>query len=379
MKNVALFFGSFNPIHKGHLAMAKYIANYVNNIDEVRFIVSPRNPDKKDWDDLEFLSESDRLDLVKAAIEDDPKLSVSDIEFNLPKPSYTYDTLMELKKQEPSSKFYLVMGADNICGMSGWKNYKEIMEILEGIFVFQRDGIDAVQEGRNDKVIFLPDSKYHKENSIDLYPEYSSTEIRKTGGVTLLVKDNKGLCNPEKYVEIVEKKTMDTFRVIKPKNEKGEFNFGAVEAAKQYGSYTIFLAGPCPRHDYSDDWRNKFIQDIRDTGLTGTTFITPTNDMYDETNLNELELQTDWELESMENSEIIVFNLDKSPEHPGFTTNIEVGYWLRDKEKCLVFYCPEGNTYGSNRYLKIKAEQAGYYWFTRMEDVYEYLFKAIKK
>ena len=137
MKKVALFFGSFNPIHNGHLILANYIAEYCE-VDEVRFIVSPQNPFKQD---RHLLPDDLRLQMVKTAIGDYPKFTASDVEFSLPKPSYTIDTLTELRRQEPDTQFALIMGGDNLQNFSKWKNVDAIVEMCE-VWVYPRPNYD---------------------------------------------------------------------------------------------------------------------------------------------------------------------------------------------------------------------------------------------
>ena len=123
MKKTALFFGSFNPVHIGHLALGNYIAEFAD-VDEVRFIVSPYNPLKEEgelWDDAV------RLEMLRRSLSGYPKFSVSDIEFSLPKPSFTYQTLSVLSEQEPDTQFILVIGSDNVDIFHKWKNYEWIM------------------------------------------------------------------------------------------------------------------------------------------------------------------------------------------------------------------------------------------------------------
>lgn len=154
-------------------------------------------------------------------------------------------------------------------------------------------------------------------------------------------------------------------KVIKPKNENGSWT----KLQDIVQDYKVFLAGPCPRDNYEDDWRTQFSERCEELGCEGT-LINPTNDKYDETNPDELKIQTEWEQMMMDACDVIFFNLDKSPEHPGFTTNFEIGYWI-DKRKILVIYCPKGNKYGSNNYIRIKADKFGY-------RIYEDLDEAIR-
>ena len=120
---VGLFFGSFNPIHIGHLAIANYMLAYTD-MDELWFVVSPHNPFKKRQN---MLSENDRLHLVNLAIEDHAMYRSCDIEFRMPKPSYTIDTLVRLTDKYPNRKFSLIMGSDNLVQFHKWKNSEAII------------------------------------------------------------------------------------------------------------------------------------------------------------------------------------------------------------------------------------------------------------
>jgi len=113
-----LFFGSFNPVHIGHMAIANYITEY-SSLKEIWFVVSPHNPLKKK-DSL--LGDRDRLYLAGLAIGDDPRFRVSDVEFSLPQPSYTIDTMAWLSEKYPSRRFTLIMGEDNLATLHKWKN-----------------------------------------------------------------------------------------------------------------------------------------------------------------------------------------------------------------------------------------------------------------
>lgn len=121
MENVeqktGLFFGSFNPIHTGHLIIANIMAENTD-LQKVWFVVSPQNPFKPS---KSLLHEFDRYDMVKAAIAGNYKLEVSDVEFHLPKPSYTIDTLTVLSEQYPARKFVVIIGQDNLDNFEKWK------------------------------------------------------------------------------------------------------------------------------------------------------------------------------------------------------------------------------------------------------------------
>ena len=131
-----LFFGSFNPIHIGHLAIANYLAEFTD-LDQVWFIISPQNPFKKKQT---LLADYHRYALAERAIDDDySKLKVSNIEFGLPQPSYTVNTLAHLEEKYPSHEFVLIMGSDNLKTLHKWKNAEHILEHYR-IYVYPRKG-----------------------------------------------------------------------------------------------------------------------------------------------------------------------------------------------------------------------------------------------
>ncbi len=132
---VGLFFGSFNPIHIGHLVIAESMLDLAG-LDRVWFVVSPQNPFKRQ---NSLLHEFDRYDMVKLAIEGNPRLGVTDIEFGMPKPSYTVDTLTFLRELYPSYEFSLMMGEDNLTHFPKWKNYEEIIN-NHNVLVYPRPG-----------------------------------------------------------------------------------------------------------------------------------------------------------------------------------------------------------------------------------------------
>ncbi|MDR2854267.1 MAG: nicotinate-nucleotide adenylyltransferase [Prevotellaceae bacterium] len=139
-ETIGLYFGSFNPIHNGHLKLAKYIT--ANRIaDEVWFVVSPCNPLKQQD---ELLDETLRMEMVKLATETEDTLKVCDVELSLPTPSYTIDTLNVLKKQYPNNNFVLLIGSDNALAFDRWKNYKEILNEYK-IMVYPRLNYDFAE------------------------------------------------------------------------------------------------------------------------------------------------------------------------------------------------------------------------------------------
>jgi nicotinate-nucleotide adenylyltransferase len=133
---IGLFFGSFNPIHIGHLAIANYIVEFTD-VSEVWFIVSPQNPFKTKKN---LLADYHRIALVRQAIEDDPRFRASDIEFKMPKPSYTIDTLTYLREKYPDKEFVIIMGADGLATFHKWKNYKELIRTCKR-YIYPRPGI----------------------------------------------------------------------------------------------------------------------------------------------------------------------------------------------------------------------------------------------
>lgn len=133
-KKIGLYFGSFNPIHVGHLLVANYIAEF-GPVDEVWLVVSPQNPFKTKES---LLSNHHRLQLVNLAIGDYPKLKASSIEFDLPTPSYTVNTLAHLSEKYPKHLFSLIMGSDNLENFHKWKNYEAIIEHYH-ILVYPRN------------------------------------------------------------------------------------------------------------------------------------------------------------------------------------------------------------------------------------------------
>ena len=130
---IGLFFGSFNPIHIGHLIIANTMAS-ATDLEQVWFVVSPQNPFKKN---NSLLHEFDRYDMVQRAVSENPLLKVTDIEFHMPKPSYTIDTLVRIQEKFPQHEFRLIMGEDNLAQFPKWKNYEQILEYT-GLYVYSR-------------------------------------------------------------------------------------------------------------------------------------------------------------------------------------------------------------------------------------------------
>jgi len=137
---IGLFFGSFNPVHVGHMIIASHMLEHTV-LKEVWMVVSPQNPFKEK---KTLAPDYDRLHLVKEAIGDHPYLRASNIEFNLPQPSYTIDTLTYLKEKYPKYEFALIMGGDNLSSFHRWKNYELILESHD-IYVYKRPDTEGHQ------------------------------------------------------------------------------------------------------------------------------------------------------------------------------------------------------------------------------------------
>ncbi len=172
MKKTGLYFGSFNPIHVGHLVIAEYFATQTE-LEEVWLVVSPQNPFKSSH---ELAPENDRLEMVRIAIENNPKLVACDMEFLMPKPSYTCETLKQLAIQFPDRQFTLLLGEDNKSNFAGWKNYSWILENFPLRFFPRHTGTSAE--------VTINWSAYDVETIAAPRIEVSSTQIRenfKTG------------------------------------------------------------------------------------------------------------------------------------------------------------------------------------------------------
>lgn len=144
---IGLFFGSFNPIHTGHLIIANFMAQNTD-LDRVWLVVTPHNPHKKK---KSLARDYDRLHLARIAIENNPYIEASSIEFGLPKPSYTIDTLTFLKEKYPDKEFALIMGGDNLATFHKWKNYEQILADYS-IYVYKRPGYELGEMGTHRKV-----------------------------------------------------------------------------------------------------------------------------------------------------------------------------------------------------------------------------------
>jgi len=150
---VGLFFGSFNPVHIGHMAIANYMLEYTD-LKNIWFVVSPHNPLKEK---KYLLPEVHRLRLVREAIGDFNKFKASNIEFKLSQPSYTINTLTYLKEKYPQNEFVLILGSDNLRTFNKWKNYEEILRLYK-IYVYPRPTEDRGQLFENHSEIKVTDA-----------------------------------------------------------------------------------------------------------------------------------------------------------------------------------------------------------------------------
>jgi nicotinate-nucleotide adenylyltransferase len=175
---IGLFFGSFNPIHMGHLIIANIMAE-TTDLKKVWFVVSPQNPFKPAKG---LLHEFDRYDMVRAAIFDNYKLEVSDVEFHLPKPSYTIHTLVHLREKHPDKEFKVILGEDNLVSFMNWKNYERILEDY-GLYVYARPNVQLspLREHPNVRFVEAP--------LLDISATFIRNCIRKNQSVRYLVPD----------------------------------------------------------------------------------------------------------------------------------------------------------------------------------------------
>ncbi|MDI1254877.1 MAG: nicotinate (nicotinamide) nucleotide adenylyltransferase [Flavobacterium sp.] len=164
---IGLYFGTFNPIHVGHMIIANHIAEF-SDLDKVWMVVTPHNPLKQK---NTLLDDRHRLQMVFLATEDYPKIEPSDIEFKLPQPNYTINTLVHLKEKYPQHEFALIMGEDNLNSFQKWKNYEVILSNYN-IYVYPRiDNGDSNPQ-------FVNHPKIHKIEAPVI--EISSTHIRES-------------------------------------------------------------------------------------------------------------------------------------------------------------------------------------------------------
>ncbi len=158
---IGLFFGSFNPIHNGHLMLAQWMANF-GGIDEVWFVVSPQNPFKAD---KTLAPAADRVEMVRLAVEGSPNLKVCDVELSMPIPSYTANTLDKLQKLHPTYEFAIIMGGDNVNGLTRWYRATDVLQ--HRILVYPRP---------NSTYTDIPNSRIELTNAPQI--DISSTMLR---------------------------------------------------------------------------------------------------------------------------------------------------------------------------------------------------------
>jgi nicotinate-nucleotide adenylyltransferase len=145
-----LFFGSFNPIHQGHLIIAQFILNQTD-LEEIWFVVSPQNPLKSA---IDLIDEQDRLTMVKMAIAPQPEFKACDVEFEMPRPSYTYSTLLLLTEKHPEKEFVIILGSDNLEHFDKWKEHERILLEFD-LMVYNRETSTGGDFAKNQKVRVL--------------------------------------------------------------------------------------------------------------------------------------------------------------------------------------------------------------------------------
>lgn len=180
---IGLYFGSFNPVHTGHLIIANYMA-YNTDLESVWMVLSPQNPLKTSTG---MLNEYDRLHLLRLAVEDETRLRASDIEFSLPRPSYTIDTLTYLRERYPQHHFSVVMGSDSLQNLPRWKNYNALTACYK-LYIYPRPGHEISR---------LPEGQIIKVNAP--YLDISSSMIRR------LIREEKSVryLVPEKVFDYI--------------------------------------------------------------------------------------------------------------------------------------------------------------------------------
>jgi nicotinate-nucleotide adenylyltransferase len=175
---IGLFFGSFNPIHNGHLIIANHILNE-SDIDKVWLVVSPQNP-FKNADSL--LNNYDRLHLASKAIENDLRMKASDIEFHLPKPSYTVTTLAYLKEKYPEHEFVIIIGSDSFQNLFKWKNFEIIVKNYQ-LIIYERPGFE-ISNNLGAKILVMT------APLLEISATYIRDLIKKNKSIKYLVPEN---------------------------------------------------------------------------------------------------------------------------------------------------------------------------------------------
>ena len=175
---IGLYFGSFNPIHIGHLIVANTMVENTD-LDKAWFVVTPQSPFKKNKD---LLHEFDRYEMVEKACFDNSNLEPSDIEFNLPKPNYTIDTLTYLQEKFPQHQFTLIMGEDNLVSFHKWKNYEQILEYFS-LLVYPRS------TPSNCELISHPKVTLVKAPLLNISATYIRNELKNDNTIRYIVTD----------------------------------------------------------------------------------------------------------------------------------------------------------------------------------------------
>lgn len=182
--NIGLYFGTFNPIHIGHLVISNYMAEYTD-LDQVWLVVTPQNPLKKK---RSLLEDYHRLAVVKVAIDDNIKLRASDIEFNLPRPSYTSATLAYIKEKYPQHEFHLIMGEDNLRTFHKWRNYEYILENHK-IYVYPRT-LTIQEEEEVREIGSVPDNELSKHQNVTVCDDAPVMKVS-SSFIRQAIKDGK--------------------------------------------------------------------------------------------------------------------------------------------------------------------------------------------
>jgi nicotinate-nucleotide adenylyltransferase len=175
---IGLFFGSFNPIHTGHMIIANIMAE-TTDLEKVWFVVTPQNPLKPSKG---LLHDFDRYDMVRAAVYENYKLEVTDVEFQLPKPNYTIHTLVHLSEKHPTKEFKVIIGEDNLANFTKWKNYERIVEDY-GLYVYPRPNVTNSELKRH------PNVKMVEAPMMDISATFIRNCIKKNQSVRYLVPD----------------------------------------------------------------------------------------------------------------------------------------------------------------------------------------------
>lgn len=169
---IGLFFGSFNPIHVGHLIVAEAVVAS-GKADQVWFVVSPHNPHKKK---AKLAHEHDRLEMVRVATADNSNFRVSDVEFRMPQPNYTIYTLNKLAQKHPQHNFQLIIGEDNLLSFPRWQSYKEIIAHY-GLLVYPRPGLPVLQAEAVKENAPLTEAKQQAAAAAERLKQHSNCHI----------------------------------------------------------------------------------------------------------------------------------------------------------------------------------------------------------